>query len=329
MTEASLLDDAMSYVYPAALRTAVLLDIADHLDTGPLPVEELAHKTNTHPEHLHRVLRLLATRDVFCETQPGVFAMTPGAEVLRRTHPMADAVLFVTGPLMWSAIGQLHHSATAGIPAFDHAFGEPFFDYLASHPDDGANFDRGMAAFTDLEVAPIIDTCPLPQEGTVVDVAGGRGGLLLEALRANPKLHGVLFDQDRVLADHLLDTPDVAGRWETRGGDFFEKVPAGDAYLIKRILHDWSDDECVHILRNCAASAKPGAHVFAIDAAIPEGNEPHPGKTLDLFMPALLTGRERTTAELVGLCSTAGLRVDQVVPVPGTTVSIVAAAVAR
>lgn len=327
VTDSSLLDDAMSYVYPAALRTAVVLQVADHLSNGPLPVKELARKANAHPENLHRILRLLATHDVFTETQPGVFDMTTRAEPLRRTHPLSNAVLFMTGPLLWRAMGGLHHATAAGTPAFEHVFGEPFFDYLATHPDDGAIFDQGMAAFSDLEIAPIIDACPLPQDGTVVDVAGGRGGLLLEALRANPNLNGVLFEQDHVLANHMLDSPDVTGRWETHSGDFFEKVPAGDTYLIKRILHDWSDDECIQILRNCIASANPGACVFAIDAAIPEGNDPHPGKTLDLFMQALLNGRERTTTELADLCTTAGLRFDRVIPVPGTTVSIVQATI--
>lgn len=53
----TLLDDALSYVYPAALRTAVQLCIADHLANGPMPVEQLARKAQADPDGLQPGVR--------------------------------------------------------------------------------------------------------------------------------------------------------------------------------------------------------------------------------------------------------------------------------
>ncbi|MFD0396047.1 methyltransferase [Streptomyces nogalater] len=160
--------------------------------------------------------------------------------------------------------------------------------------------------------------------GTVVDVGGGHGGLLLEVLRRQPGLHGVLHDQAHVLADHRLGDHDgIAGRWSTADGDFFSAIPPGDVYLIKRILHDWNDEQSAAILRNCQAMA-PGGRILVIDAVVPPGNLPHQSKTLDLMMMSSLVGRERTEGDFVQLFKDAGLRLQRIVPTP-TVLSIVEA----
>ncbi|TDC99941.1 SAM-dependent methyltransferase [Saccharopolyspora terrae] len=318
----SLIDDALSYVYPAALRTAALLGIADYLATGPLSVAELAHSTNVRAESLYRILRVLATKGVFTENQPGVFAMTPQAEGLSKNSRIKQGVLFFTEHLKWRAVGEIHHAVANGEPSFNKLFGTGFWEYAAANPEDNDAFNRGMAALTELETAIVVDNYIWPETGTIIDLAGGHGGLLLAVLQVSPGLRGVLFDREHVLAEHVLDVPDIAGRWETRDGDFFAEVPSGDVYLIKNILHDWSDDESVRILQNCANAANPGARVLAIDAAIPRGNEHNSGKLLDLIMLAMLTGRERTTDEVAALFVAAGLRVTKTIPVPGTTLTL-------
>ena len=42
------------------------------------------------------------------------------------------------------------------------------------------------------------------------------------------------------------------------GGSFFDGVePGADCYVLKSILHDWDDDQCLAILRNVAAESSP------------------------------------------------------------------------
>jgi len=156
----------------------------------------------------------------------------------------------------------------------------------------------------------------------VVDVGGGRGGLLAEILKRAPNTRGTLFDLPDAVADPAGLTDTDPSRWRAVGGDFFASVPAGaEAYVLKRVIHDWDDEDSLRLLRTCRAALRDDARLLLIDAVLPPGSQPHPAKVLDLLMMASTTGRERTPAELTDLLARAGLRVTRIVPTP-TTLSI-------
>jgi hypothetical protein len=129
--------------------------------------------------------------------------------------------------------------------------------------------------------------------------------MLTELLRRHPNLRGILFDLPEVVAEATV--PD---RCELVAGSFFDSVPAGDAYVLSRILHGFDDERAGRILRNVRAAARHGARVLILDAVLPEGNEPHGAKWLDLLMLVLSGGRERTEAEWRRLLGGAGLEID-------------------
>jgi hypothetical protein len=318
--------EATLYLYPAALRAAVLLDVADHLVDGPRTVAELAELTGAKGPALRRLLRFLATRGTFREDEEGRFGLTPYADVLRAEAPnsVRAVVLTATSELWWRSAGDLVEAARSGEPAFDHHYGRPFFDHLAENPDDGAVFTAGMARFSAGQTEQIVASYEFPETGVVVDVGGGVGGLLLAVLRARPGLSGVLVDHEKVLAANVLGELAAPDRWELVSGDFFESVPAGDLYTLKNIVHDWNDERCVRLLSNCRASMRPGGKLLIIDAIIPPGNEPHSGKEADMVMLMLLTGQERTMPEFERLLERAGLRITDVLPTQGM-VSIIEA----
>lgn len=313
------LDEAMGYVHSAALRAATVLGVADHLVDGPRDPEDLAELTGSHGPFLRRVLRLLATRDVFREDDDGRFHLTPCADVLRAGAPgtIRAGVLAVTSEVYWLPTGDLTEAVRHGELAFDRRYGQPFFDYLVAHPDVGAVFNEGMANFSAGEIERIVASYDFPESGVLVDLGGGFGGLLLAILRARPGLHGVLFDRETVLPGTVLGQLGAGDRWEAVAGDFFDAVPPGDFYMIKNVLHDWTDDECVRILANCRRAMNPGARLLIAEMVLPPGNEPHFGKVLDLFIMLLLPGLERTRAEYERLFDRAGLRVTRVLPTPG------------
>ncbi|MEV6717960.1 methyltransferase [Lentzea sp. NPDC051208] len=321
---AVLLDEVVQYVFPMALRTAAVLGVADHLADGPMAVADLARLTGADESSLHRTLRLLATKGIFQEDVRGRFALTELAEPLRSSSPVSvrDGVIMITDETLWRSVGELPEAVRTGAPVFDRVFDMQFFEHFAQNPAAAAEFDKGMASFSAVEVQPVADMCALPTDGTIIDVGGGQGGLLQTVLRDNPGLSGILVDQEHVVTGHVLDTPEVAGRWSVEAGDFFDAVPAGDVYLIKRILHDWDDDRCARILANCRRAMRPGGRVLVVDAAIPPGNEPHHAKAIDVIMLTLLPGRERTTEEFAPLFAAAGLRLTSITSVPGTTMSI-------
>jgi hypothetical protein len=87
----------------------------------------------------------------------------------------------------------------------------------------------------------------------------------------------------------------------------------GDAYLMKYILHDWSDEHCIKILKNCSAAMNQKGKVLVVDVVIQPGNDPGWGKLLDIEM-LIIGGRERTKKEFAALFNEAELKLTRVVP---------------
>jgi predicted O-methyltransferase YrrM len=136
-------------------------------------------------------------------------------------------------------------------------------------------------------------------------------------LQANPDMRGILFDMPEVVAtaQRLLQQAGVADRCKVMGGDFFEAVPAGsDLYVLKFILHDWTDDQCIRILQNCRRAMAPGGRVLIVEYAVPEDSGPHISKFMDINMLVNTSGRERTRREFEQLLSSAGLALRQLAP---------------
>lgn len=315
----ALLDEMMGFAYPAALGAAARLGVADHLAGGTRTVEELAEATGTHAPSLLRVLRLLAGHGVVHEDGEGRFALTERGELLRDGVPMSvrPALANFTGPMTWRPAGELLTTVQHGTPAFDSVYGEPYFVHLEKDPAAAGDFHRAMASITEVFEYLIANSLELPGEGTVVDVGGGLGGMLLEILRARPGLRGVLFDRPQALDGHRLGDLGDDRRWELAAGDFFEAVPSGaDVYVIKSVLHDWSDERCVAILRSCRQAMSADGRVLAVESLIEPGDQPTFAKTLDVIMMGLVLGRERTEADFAQLMGEAGLKLTRVMPTP-------------
>jgi hypothetical protein len=303
---------ALAYLVSRSLYVATELGIADLLKDGPKRVEELASSAGAHRESLYRLLRTLAAQGVFAEDDHGCFMTTPAAALLEQ-GAMRDGVLLcgeVTGDgSWWNAVGALRHSVMTGEPAFNRQHAMGFFDYLGDHPECSQWFDRGMANFAMAENPAIAGAYNYSRFGHIVDVGGGRGGLLAEILKLHPIVRGTLFDLPQVIRDPAyLGKKAFADRWTTVGGNFFQSVPPGaDAYVLKRILHDWSDEQCVRILRCCREAMGDRARLLMVDAVLPAGNAPHPGKVMDILMMVFAEGRERTEQEFSNLFGKADL----------------------
>jgi hypothetical protein len=309
---------ALGYLVSRSLHVATELGIADLLNDGPQHVEELASRTGTHPASLYRLLRSLAAHGVFREDEAGRFALTPAAALLQR-GVMRDGVLLcgeVTGDgSWWNAVGALRHSIMTGEPAFHRQHGLGFFDYVRLHPASSAWFDRGLANFAAAENPAIAGAYDFSSCSHIIDVGGGQGGLIAEILKRYQGPKATLFDLPHVVNNPAyLEKETFSHRWTTAGGDFFEGVPrGGDVYVLKRILHDWSDEDCLRILRSCREAMTDTSRLLVVDAVIPPGNARHPGKVMDILMMVLGEGHERTAREFEELLARAGLHLSNII----------------
>jgi hypothetical protein len=195
----------------------------------------------------------------------------------------------------------------------------PWFAWLEQNPAEAKVFHDAMTSLSACAVVAVVSAYDFSGIQKLVDVGGGHGLLLASILAKYPDMQGVLYDEETVIkgAQGLLATFGVAERCAAISGDFFQSVPAGaDAYILKHIIHDWSDEECVRILGHCRAGMTTGGKVLIVEMVIPERNVPALGKFLDLVMLLFLSGRERNAAEYRALLQRAGFELTRIVPTP-------------
>ena len=118
----------------------------------------------------------------------------------------------------------------------------------------------------------------------------------------------------------LLQKGRVAARCTLVSGSFFDAVPTGaDAYLLKSILHNWDDGQCVAILGNCRRAMGDDARLLLIERVMParmgSGAADRAIARSDLNMLVGLSGRERTVEQLRGLLDAAGFELRERRPV--------------
>lgn len=314
--EAQLMNMAMGYIVSQAVAVSARLKIADLVADGPKTPAELAAATNTHEPSLYRLLRALASLGIMVKDGDGRFSNAALGELLRSDHPqsMQGAFYMLGDPEHWNAHGNMQYSVETGEIAFDYTFGMPIFSFLGKNPKAADVFDRAMTSFTIATAAAVSANYDFGSAGTIADIAGGHGILLAKILQKYPSARGVLFDQQQVVDGNCLAGEGVADRTRTVSGDFFKEIPVvADIYLMKFILHDWNDEQCVDILRNLAKSAPSGSKLLIVETLVEEDdNQPSLSKIMDLNMLIMTGGRERTASEYAALFERSGFKLTDV-----------------
>jgi hypothetical protein len=186
-----------------------------------------------------------------------------------------------------------------------------------------AIFDKAMATFAPMTAAAVAAAYDFSGFGTIADVGGGNGALLIGILRANPDLRGILFDQPHVVARahaHLAEAG-IAARCQVVGGSFFDDVPRGaDAYLLKHVIHDWNDDRAAAILTTCRAAMPAHGKLLIVEGVYPgridRSLESRGAAANDVNMLVCTGGRQRSETEFQALLGASGFRLTRIIPTP-------------
>jgi hypothetical protein len=319
---------ARGYLVSKSLQAVAELGIADLLKESPKDCEELAQLTSTHAPSLYRLLRALASLGIFQENEQGCFANTAFSEPLRSNVPnsIRDHVIYISHDGNMRAWMRFMDTLQTGESSFQKVNGQPLWEYLPEHPELEERFDTSMTQISRMQCKEAVGNCDFSGCSSVIDIGGGQGMLLAEILQAYPQLQGAVFERESVAerATQYLAAQGVAERGEIISGSFLETVPSGyDAYVMKQVLHNWSDEEAGKILCRCRRAMSGQGRLVIFDTVIMPGNEPHQAKWFDLHMLVLLGGKERTAKEFDSLLAQAGFRMTRAVQ--GETIGIVEA----
>ncbi|XP_042462440.1 trans-resveratrol di-O-methyltransferase-like [Zingiber officinale] len=331
------------YVNSMALKCAAELGIADeiHRHGQRLPLSVLLTKLSIPPsraDSFRRLMRLLVHSGLFASStardeEEEAYALTPISAsflVTSKADNMSPFVLTILDPILVDpghCLSRWFTSSAEPPSAFDLFHGKSIFELTGNNPEFNVNYNLGLAADARFMAKLILKQCGndvFRGLRSLVDVGGGTGVLAIAIADAFPQIKCAVFDLPHVVSS-LQGNPTVAAI----AGNMFEFVPPADAVILKWILHDWNDEDCVRILKNCkkAIPAKEeGGKVIIIEMVTQLENEEdgsnHDETTkaqllLDVYVRAVYPGKERSEAEWKSIFMAAGFSDYTISPISG------------
>ncbi|EOA33960.1 hypothetical protein CARUB_v10021455mg [Capsella rubella] len=317
-------------VFKAALELGVIDMIATVNDGVWLSPSEIALGLPTKPTNpeapvlLDRMLVLLASHSILkyrmVETVKNggsvkierVYAAEPVCKFfLNRgdgSGSLAPLFMLLQSELCFKTLTHLKDLILEGKDAFSSAHGMKIFEYIGSDKGYSNMFNQGMSEASIMIMKKILEVYRgFEDVNTLVDVGGGNGTNTSLITSKYPHIKGINFD----LASALVHAPLFLGV-EHVSGDMFTEIPKGDAILMKWILHDWTDEDCVKILKNCWRSLPKNGKVTIVELIVPKkpkSNDSYSNIVLaaDIMMLTHCSGgKERSLQQFENLASHSG-----------------------
>eukprot|EP01018_Ginkgo_biloba_P019773 Gb_28391 [translate_table: standard] len=318
----------LCFAKPMALKAAVLLNIPDIIASeghgDSLSLQQIAAHISPPPqnmEYLLRILRFLASYDVFTESMQVVgeekqwrFGLTAISELLVQRgnqQSLAPFLLLIEDKFFCESYHHLNESVLEGCYAFNKAYSKSPWEYLSEHHKHNKTFNDAMVSDTRAFMPFALKIYDgFKDVKTVVDVGGGVGTAISIIVKHHAHLKGINFD-----LPHVIDTAPAITGVEHVGGNMFEQIPPADA----SILHDWTDEHCVRILNKCREAIPENGKVIIMDVIVErnEGSLRRLGLLWDMTMMAFTSGeKERTEEEFKVLFEKAGFKSYTVLKLP-------------
>ncbi|MDW5264346.1 MULTISPECIES: methyltransferase [Acidobacteriaceae] len=329
-----LVDMAMSYSRSCILCAAARLGIADALGNDERTVEEVAQACNADAASLYRLLRALAVLGITTESVPRRFALTPFGQPLRKDAPNSVwASVVFWSDLLADSWSHLTECIRTGNTAMQIMQQKGITSRWATAPDANAIFRAVMGTAPAEDYLPITKQWDFASRQVIADLGGGGGSLLAAILSTSPQLQGMLVDRSESIeaAKPRFQNNDLATRCKLIAADLSTEVPRGaDTYILKHVLHGYTDTAAAELLRNCRNVMDGDARLLIIEFVLPDViSEPNPqlqGRFFsDINMLAVTGGKERSAVEWSTLLQASGFTIVQFIPVAEMDISIIEA----
>ena len=304
------------------LYAGVKLGVFDCVTSDIKSTADIANELGLDTKLAYRLLRALSSMGLLKEEPNRTgFSITPQGELLRKDNPqtLRGVVLLEEGPehyAIWKHLPTMVNDGKQN--SFVREFGCNIFEYRDRNPDYAEVFNQAMTSYSTAQTTwalEAFDNYDFSNIRHICDIGGGTGHLLGNLLLKYPHIKGTVLELESVISKKeslLASRLGVSERCSYVSGDMFSSstttshVPSADAYIMKMILHDWSDEECVKILSNIQRSSPEHARLFIAEHLVPGPNIPHFSKLFDIHMMCAASGRERTVDEYSSLLEGSG-----------------------
>ncbi|XP_077247568.1 trans-resveratrol di-O-methyltransferase-like [Tasmannia lanceolata] len=322
-----------NFISSMSLKCAVQLGIPDivHNHGHPITLSELAAKlpiASSKTKYVHRLMRLLVHSGFFAVETNGVeegYVMTPSSKLLLKenTTGLTPFLLMMLDPFLvtpWHFLSAWFQKDEA-MPPLQMAHGMNIWDYASRSPELSNPFNEAMASDTRIVMNILVKECGSIFQGleSLADVGGGIGMAAMIISEAFPYVKCTVLD-----LPHVVASSPKCINVDFVGGDMFQSIPPANAVFLKSILHDWSDEECVEILRRCKEAipcAEEGGKVIIVDMVVNTKNSNHTIVGTQLFSDMLMmvdaVGKERDELEWHMMFKDAGFSHYKIMPVLG------------
>lgn len=292
------------------------LGIFDYLSTNPIDVNQISQELNLNEVMTYRILRSLASLGYLKEEKSGhLFSITKLGELLKKDHPQTlhGVLLLEEGPEHYQIWKHLPRMIKDGQQdAFLTEYGMKIFDYVSKNSEYSQIFNEAMTSYSAMHTTMVLEALnefDFSNISHLCEIGGGQGHLTSHLHSRHNHLRGTILELETVVENQDSSWPTKMGlkdRCKYIKGNMFEKVPSADLYMMKMILHDWNDEECIKILSNIHDSAPDKASVLIIEHLVPDPTTPHFSKLFDIHMMCATTGRERTLDEYKLILNSSG-----------------------
>jgi acetylserotonin N-methyltransferase len=310
-----ILDLLQAFRWSKTLFAAVSLGVFDALAKGPRPLADLAAELQAAPEALERLLDACVGLHLLERTAAG-YRNTPAAAVYLCRHSpyRLTGYIYYSDKFLWKLWEHLEEAVREGSHRWQQAFGweGPIFAHFFRTEQAKREFLLGMHGYGLISSPQVVAAFDLGKYRCLVDLGGATGHLAIAACQRYPQLRAIVFDLPEVvpLTQEIVAASPVAERLRVLAGDFFvDPLPAGDLYALGRILHDWTEEKILRLLRRIYEHLPSGGAVLIAEKLLTEEkNGPLWAQMQNLNMLLCTEGKERTLTEYEALLVQAGFR---------------------
>jgi hypothetical protein len=267
---------SLGYALTQCLYIVSKLNIADLLSENSLTIDELSSISKANKDNLKRVMDFLVGEGIF-DFKDNKYSINNLSKALTENseYSIKNSISEIGNPFHWSLWMTLYDSVLSGKSGFEILNGITFEKYLEKNDEVYLEIVKNNTANTVNLIPDILKSYDFSNYKKITEIGGGQGILLASILRVYKNAKGILIDKKEVINNAIyIKEKGLAERILTVANDIYEPiVDKSDLYILKSIISNNSNENCIKILNNCYKSMDGNSKLLIIDSILPDNLE--------------------------------------------------------